>query len=351
MSKITFAFISILLITLTAIAYNQSFAQTNNETGWKNYTNNYFNLTIEIPSGWKVTDETTRFYDDKNLYFDYEIFDKDRLSYSTFARMGIWPVDITDAKGYLEDEKEYDLSINGVDGTTIKIIEDIQENKYNISSVPSYSYLYLATSEVGDNVGEIITFIHNGQGYKLFTMVAPPNYFDEPQYSEDLRRVLNSIKLDDANKPSPYYLFVSKYGELGSAHEHAALLINLNGTNLDLAQQPYMVRSNYIHIESFNGKLDGTTIHKHSTKVPMSEFFKSIKMDISNGCFITDTNQRYCDNEDYNLRYYVNGNETKDIMNYVLQDDDRILITYGKQNSNEIKDQLRELNTISINKK
>jgi flagellar basal body-associated protein FliL len=39
-----------------------------------------------------------------------------------------------------------------------------------------------------------------------------------------------------------------KYGALGSAHEHAAVLINLNGTTLDLEQQKYMVRSNYIHV-------------------------------------------------------------------------------------------------------
>lgn len=143
----------------------------------------------------------------------------------------------------------------------------------------------------------------------------------------------------------------AKYGVLGSAHEHAALLINLNGTDLDLAQQKYMVRSNYIHVESFNGTLDGTTIHKHSINAPMSEFFKSLRMDIANGCFITDTNQRYCDNNNYKLSFYVNGNKTKDIMNYVLHDDDRILITYGKQNSTELKSEFQKLDELPIHKK
>lgn len=142
----------------------------------------------------------------------------------------------------------------------------------------------------------------------------------------------------------------ARYGDLGSAHEHAALLISLNGTDVDLAQQKYMVRSNYIHVESYNGTLDGTTLHKHSSNVPIGEFLKSIRMDISNGCFVTDNNQRYCDTDEYKLKSYVNGNETNDIMNYVLNDDDRILITYGNQNSSELDREFQKLNNLPINK-
>ncbi len=344
MFKVSISLASILFLSLIVIAYNDSFAQSENSTGWKNYTNNYFNLTIEIPTSWKIIDETTRFYDDKNLYFDND----NRYTSGTFARTGIWPIDTSDANHYLEDEKEYVLSDN--DGNTVRLIEDIKENKYNISSVPSYSYLYLETSEGYDYAKEIITFIHNGQGYKLFTMVTPPNYFDGQEYSEDRTRMINSMKLADTNTPLEGYSISSKYGELGSTHEHGVLLIKLNGTTLDLAKQPYMIRSNYIFIGAYDGKLDGTTIHKHSTIVPMSEFFESIKMDISNSCFITDTDQHYCENDDYKLRFYVNGNEINDIMEYVMQDDDRILITYGKQNSTEIGEELKELNELPINK-
>jgi hypothetical protein len=342
---------SILLLTLTIIICDVSFAQTDNEPRWKNYTNQYFNLTLEIPSSWKVTDETTRFYEEKSLSFDPSKLDSDQHDHRLLASTGIQRIDTANAKDYLEEEKEYILSKNDMNRNAIRIIEDVEENKYNISSVPSYSFLYLDTSGIQDYVIEVTTFIHNGQGYRIFTLVTPPNYFDDPQFSEDLARMINSIKLSDSNQPSPYFLFVSKYGELGSAHEHAALLIKLNDNTLDLAQQPYMVRSDYIHIESFDGQLDGTTVHKHSTKIPLSEFFKSINMNISNGCFITDTDQRYCENENYKLRFYVNGNESTDIMNYVLKDDDRILITYGKQDSNEIENQLQELNALPINKK
>ena len=142
----------------------------------------------------------------------------------------------------------------------------------------------------------------------------------------------------------------AKYGMIGSAHEHAALIVDLNGTNINFAQPKYMLRSNYIHMENHNGTLDGTTLHKHATKVPIGEFLKSIRMDISNGCFITDVNKQFCENKNLKLRYYINGNETKDIMNYVLKDNDRILILYGNQSSNEVNHKMQELNNITINK-
>jgi hypothetical protein len=74
-------------------------------------------------------------------------------------------------------------------------------------------------------------------------------------------------------------------------------------------------------------------------------------MDISNGCFVTDNNQRYCDTGGYELTSYVNGNETNDIMNYVINDDDRILITYGNQNSTELDREFEKLENLPINKK
>ncbi len=143
----------------------------------------------------------------------------------------------------------------------------------------------------------------------------------------------------------------ANYGMIGSAHDHAAFVVDLNGTKIDFAQPKYMVRSNYIHMENYNGTEDGITLHKHSSKVPIGEFLKSLRMDALDGCFITDNNTRFCENDDLKLRYYINGNQSEDIMGYSLNDDDRILVIYGNQSSSEIHNELQELNNITINKR
>ena len=134
------------------------------------------------------------------------------------------------------------------------------------------------------------------------------------------------------------------YGPIGSAHEHAAFLVKLDGTPIDFSQSKYQVKSRLIHVENN----DGTTLHRHATDVPFIEFLKSVDMDIKDGCFVGDDGREFCDTADKKLRYFVNGTETDSIANYVANENDRILVIYGDENSNEIKQQIDSLRQIPI---
>jgi hypothetical protein len=134
------------------------------------------------------------------------------------------------------------------------------------------------------------------------------------------------------------------YGPVGSAHEHAAFLVVLDRVPINFSQSQYQVKSNLIHVE--NG--DGTTIHRHATGVPFIEFLKSVDMDIQNGCFIADNGREYCDTADKKLRYFVNGNQTNSIANYIPNENDRMLVVYGDKDENELKREIDTLKQIPI---
>lgn len=136
------------------------------------------------------------------------------------------------------------------------------------------------------------------------------------------------------------------YGKLGSEHVHAVFMTRLNGTSFDFGQPQYQVKSSYLHVEGGNGAI----LHRHATGVPISEFLKSVKMDINNdnSCFITDTGTQYCNSDDRTLKYFVNGQPRSTIEDYVLADNDRILIIYGNESSaqiSQINDELRQSKT------
>ena len=135
------------------------------------------------------------------------------------------------------------------------------------------------------------------------------------------------------------------YGVLGSAHVHAAFAVKLNGTKLDFSDNKYQVKSRFMHVE--NG--DGNTLHRHATGVPVAEFFKSIKMNATDSCFTNDNGTKYCSNGKQNLEFYVNGNKTKSIADYVFNDDDRILIVYG-DSPIQVKQDLDQLQQSPIKK-
>ena len=141
-------------------------------------------------------------------------------------------------------------------------------------------------------------------------------------------------------------LSVAGFGPLGSAHEHAAFLVKVNGQNIDFSQPKYQVQSDYIHVE--NG--DGTTLHRHATNVTFADFLKSIKMDIDkkNNCLVFTNGTEYCDDNNNKLRTFINGNSTKSISEYILNNNDRLLVIYGNESDEGIAKALDELNKIKI---
>jgi hypothetical protein len=138
---------------------------------------------------------------------------------------------------------------------------------------------------------------------------------------------------------------VNSFGPLGGEHEHAAFLVSLNGTIIDFSKPKYQVQSRYIHVE--NG--DGSTLHRHASNVPISEFLNSVNMRISDdGCFQDDNRTSYCSGNSQSLRFYINGSETESINDYVINDGDRFLIYYGNNSSNQIAGLLDRLNNMQI---
>ena len=132
--------------------------------------------------------------------------------------------------------------------------------------------------------------------------------------------------------PPPPWVF-------GTAHEHAVFAVILDGEKIDFSQNRYQVQSSFIHVEGG----DGTTLHRHATDVPFSEFLDSVRMDIQNDCFIRDDGEVFCDDGVNQLRYFVNGQEVDSILDYVIEEEDRILIIYGSQTEEEIQREIEEL--------
>jgi hypothetical protein len=148
---------------------------------------------------------------------------------------------------------------------------------------------------------------------------------------------------------------INKFGTVGSAHEHAAFIINVNGTPIDFSQPQYQVQSRLIHVEGG----DGFTLHRHTDRVPFGEFLRSENMNIEDSCFSVtgetsnqqEQQQEYCSNGTEELRAFVNGEELESpasLGSYILKDDDRILLIYGNQTADQLSQSLSALEEVPI---
>ena len=130
-------------------------------------------------------------------------------------------------------------------------------------------------------------------------------------------------------------------GILGDEHEHASVLVRIFGDKFDFAATTYQIKSSWIHFE----ESDGNTVHRHSSGVTLGWLFDTLNILIDEDCYIFADGRQFCTNEDYSLKYFINGDRVNSIHDYVVQDDDRILISYGGETEIQINQQLNELDS------
>ena len=130
-------------------------------------------------------------------------------------------------------------------------------------------------------------------------------------------------------------------GKLGGEHEHASLLVRIFGDKFDFGVPSYQIKSSWIHFE----ESDGTTIHRHASGITLGYLFDGLKIGVDSECYVFPDGRQFCTNEDYSLKYFINHQKVSDIRDYVFEDGDRILITYGNETPEKIEEYLVQLDS------
>jgi len=159
------------------------------------------------------------------------------------------------------------------------------------------------------------------------------SYYFMNQNEIDSQIIQNTFNVDPEKK------LVNQYGvgEYGSDHAHAAIAVFVDGEQLNFGMPQFQLSSKYIHFENHNPY----QIHKHATGVPLEMLFASIGMKVTPDCLVLNYDEsvdiktgRFCAGQDQPLVFYVNGKEYySDISQYVLEHNDRILVSFGDAES------------------
>jgi hypothetical protein len=108
-------------------------------------------------------------------------------------------------------------------------------------------------------------------------------------------------------------------------HAHADFKVYLNGQAINFSQERYMETTPFIHFHD----MDGDVIHAHRDGLGLEILLESMGMRFNSTCLVTDSGESYCNDEENNIKFYVNGAPNGEFENYVFEDMDRILISYG----------------------
>jgi hypothetical protein len=135
-------------------------------------------------------------------------------------------------------------------------------------------------------------------------------------------------------------------GKLGDEHEHALMNVIIFRDKFDFSSSAYQIKNRYIHFENQNGD----TVHRHASGVTMEFLFKTLNIGFTDSCFVFPDKREFCTNDQYSLKFYLNHQKIPSLLGYVLQDDDRILISYGNENSTQIDEQLARVDSVLLDK-
>lgn len=130
-------------------------------------------------------------------------------------------------------------------------------------------------------------------------------------------------------------------GTPGSTHIHMDWKMYINGKPIDFSvskyQKPHI--NQHVHMEGGNGDV----IHVHATGVTMGFFLNSIVLKLDKDCLLMDTGESYCNSGDKTLKFYVNGKPNSELDKYILKNLDKILVSYGNDSEDVIKQQLASI--------
>lgn len=127
----------------------------------------------------------------------------------------------------------------------------------------------------------------------------------------------------------------SGVGTLGSEHSHQGIMAMINGEMVDFGIPEYQVKDRLVHFEG----QEGYTIHRHATGVPIGYFLETLGFRFNNDC-ISFEGKDFCSDENNLWQFFVNKKPVDNIQDYVGDEDDRILITYGNPLPEELATQL-----------
>lgn len=119
----------------------------------------------------------------------------------------------------------------------------------------------------------------------------------------------------------------------------ASFAIFTNGTFRIFTAAMYhnLSKDAYIQVDNPN------IVYVKKRGITWSDFFNTLPFKLTKDCLITGTKQTFCTNINERLRFYINGKEDANALNYQIEIGDQLLVTYGNENEAQIQKQQQQI--------
>lgn len=143
--------------------------------------------------------------------------------------------------------------------------------------------------------------------------------------------------LSDGHESTPEHL--EEHEE--EFHIHADFMVYINDKAIDFSVPMYQLQDKSVHVEDGIGDV----VHIHKMGITMGYFFETLGVEFNKSCITIPVEGSYCNENDKELRFFVNNIENDEFESYEIKDLDKILVSYGE---GDIKEQLKSITSLAV---
>ena len=119
----------------------------------------------------------------------------------------------------------------------------------------------------------------------------------------------------------------------------ASFAIFTNGTFRVFTASMYHNLSEEVFIESSNPNI----VRVKNSGITWDDFFKTLPFKLSYSCLTTGTGETFCTNGAQTLKFYINGELAPNALSQTINQDDKLLVSFGNESEQEIKNQIQQI--------
>ena len=124
--------------------------------------------------------------------------------------------------------------------------------------------------------------------------------------------------------------------------KQASFAIFTNGTFRVFTASMYHRLSPDVYIEASNPNI----VKVKKAGVTWNDFFQTLPFSLTKNCLTTGTKETFCTNQNKTLKFYVNGVKTNKLLDKVINDGDKALVSYGEDSERQIQEQIDKLSKL-----
>lgn len=161
----------------------------------------------------------------------------------------------------------------------------------------------------------------------LIALIGGYYFFNNPSVKKEDKSIIDTTPF-----PSPII----------NINKQAKYLIFTNKLKRNFSAVKYHHQSEEVFIQSDEPSI----IYIKKNKITWDDFFQTLPMKLTNSCLTTGDGETLCTNNSSSLKFYLNGIEVENLLEFEIQNEDKLLISYGDNSKETIENQLQQLNEI-----